>query len=266
MPQKQGIWASVPGQVLRRVMRFLRISLIELSAESRVTALGIFWVPLTTILFSLVLALLFHPLSSGSQSQFFLYVLVGYSLWQFVAATLNSSIDLMRRQFDNAVHNGLNLSGLYLKALSDRAVELGLNLATCLVATALLNVSGLGMAVILLIPALTLVLMMSLAISYMVSLVATLAPDVGRLIKTSTRFLFFISPVFWSPASTDQAIRQLIYSFNPASYYLEIMRQAFGIEEISILSWAAATAITLVCAMASWVLFIRTRNMITNIK
>lgn len=244
----------------------MRISFIELQAENSATIIGILWVPLTTVLFALALALLFQPLHAFEGSDFFLYVLVGYSLWQFIAATINSSVDLVRRQFDNAVHNGLGLAGLYLKALSDRGVEWGLNLVICAIAVIALNPIGSWKVAVLVLPAIVLVLMTSLAVSYLVSVAAILVPDLGKLIKTGTRFLFFLSPVFWAVGSTDQPIRLAIYGINPITYYLEVIRQAFGVEPVSAHSWFIASAITVAVTLGAWVLFSKTRSMVTNIK
>lgn len=253
-------------QALLRCIRFLRISFLELKAENRMTALGVLWVPVTSVLFAFVLAVLFRPMAGSTPAHGFLYVLVGYSLWQFIASTLNSSIDLVRRQFNNAVHNGLNLSGLYLKALSDRAVELALNLAVSGCAMLIIDPGSLGHSAALIVPAVAMVLIASLAASYLVSVASLLFPDLGRLIKTSTRFLFFVSPVFWSVEATGQPIRLAIYSFNPVSYYLEMMRQAFGIEAYAAQSWGLSAAITLTLAGAGWLVFSRTRTIVTNIK
>lgn len=253
-------------QAVLRSIRFLRISFLELRAENRMTVLGVLWIPATSVLFAFVLAVLFRPIAGSTPAHGFLYVLVGYSLWQFIASTFNSSIDLMRLQFNNAVHNGLSLSGLYLKALSDRAVELALNLAVCSLAMLVIDPGALVRSAALLFLAVGMVLIASLAASYLVSLASLLFPDLGRLIKTSTRFLFFVSPVFWSIEATGQPIRLAIYSFNPVSYYLETMRQAFGIEAYAPQSWVVSVAITLSLAGAGWLAFSRTRTIVTNIK
>ena len=248
-----------------RCIRFLRISFLELRAESRSTVLGVFWIPLSSILFALVLSILFHPNRAGDGDNFFLYVLVGYSLWQFIAATINGSIGLLQSQLDNAVHNGLSLSGLYLKSLSDRFVELVLNLGTCFLAVLWLHPASLG-ATTMIVPAVLIALATSLAVSYLISLAVTFLPDLGRLIKTGTRFLFFASPVFWSIGATDQPIRVAIYSFNPVSYYLDIIRQAFGIAPLDLTAWAIAGSMSFLLAAAGWVAFAKTRTIVTNIK
>lgn len=246
-------------------IRFLRISFLELKAKNQST-LGVFWIPLTSLLFAAVLFVLFGFSTEGVELNFFFYVLVGYSFWQFVAASLNGSIELLRTQFDHAVHNGLNLTGLYLKALSDRVAELILNLGVCVLAALLVHPIAFGKTAILIMPAIALALITSLSVSYIISLIATLVPDLGRVIRTGTRFLFFVSPIFWTVGDTDQAIRRAMYSFNPVSYYLEVMRQAFGVAPFDQLSWLMAFGLTAAFAAMGWLLFVRTRSIVTNIK
>jgi ABC-type polysaccharide/polyol phosphate export permease len=246
-------------------VRYLHISYIEARAGYQGTRLGLLWLPLSTLIFTSMLALIFRHSDTMPIAEFFLYVLCGYTLWQFIAGSISGSTDVIQKKFDFALHNNLSLIGLFAKLLVDRLFEYAINVALVLVAIALLAPSMLGLNLLLAIPFLPLLIVTSLALAYIVNVVTVFAPDMSAVIKTAVRFIFFASPVFWSAAERTD-IRQLLATYNPVAYYLGVARQVFGVEPFSLSTWTIALIISTCICLAGAVAYSHSSRLVTNIK
>ena len=105
----------------------------------------------------------------------------------------------------------------------------------------------------------------SLAVSYLVNLLTVFFLDLANLVKTGIRFMFFATPVFWTSSNSND-FRVLLEHYNPASYYLKMSRQAFGIEPMWAPSWAAGLGITLPVCLAGLIAYQRSHRLVRNIK
>lgn len=253
-------------QFLSDVIRSIRISLLEIQSEYQGTVLGILWIPLSALLFSVMLALVFHH-GDRSVAQFLLYVLAGYTLWSFIARSISDSTAIIQKRFDFAIHCGLDLRGTFFKALVDRLCEYGLNVLILFIAAALLQPDFLSPRLALFVPFLVLIAVTSLAVSYVVNVVTVLVPDMGNLIRASVRFLFFVSPVFWTADHVGAGdLRQILRTWNPASYFLDLPRQAVGISALRVDDWAVAAAVTAVLAALAAACYAWSHSFIRNIR
>lgn len=246
-------------------VRFLHISFLEAQSEHQSTRLGILWLPLSTLIFTALLAFVFKHSDAVPVGDFFLYVLSGYTLWLFIQDSVNGSTDLIQKRLDFAVHNSMSMLGLFLKILVDRLFELGINIALLLVSLAIFSPSSFGPNLLLFFLFLPLISVTSLALAYLVNLVTIIFPDMGAIIRTGVRFVFFASPVFWVYDGVA-GVRQLLATYNPVSYYLALSRQVFGIEAPSLQTWLVAATISFILMVLSALAFSRTKAIVTNIK
>lgn len=246
-------------------IRYLHISYIEAKAAYQGTRLGLLWLPLSTLIFTSMLALIFRHSDTMPIAEFFLYVLCGYTLWQFISDSISGSTDVIQKRFDFALHNNLTLFGLFAKLLVDRLFEYAVNVALLLLAIVILAPGMLGVNLLLALPFLPVLIVTSLALAYIVNVITVFAPDFSAVIKTAVRFVFFASPVFWSPAERTD-IRHLLATYNPVSYYLSLARQVFGVEPFSLSTWTIALGISAAICLAGAVAYSQTNRLVTNIK
>jgi lipopolysaccharide transport system permease protein len=246
-------------------VRFFHISFLEAQSEHQNTKLGILWIPLSTLIFTALLAVVFKHSDAVPVADFFLYVLSGYILWQFIQDSISGSTTVIQSRLDFAIHNNISMLGLFLKVLVDRLFELSINIALLMAALLLLSPQSFGINLLLIVILLPLISLTSISIAYIVNLVTIMFPDMGAIIRTGVRFVFFASPVFWVYDGVT-GVRHLLATYNPVSYYLAISRQVFGVEPVMLQSWAVATMISAGLVVVSALIFARTKSIVTNIK
>ncbi|MBI4921056.1 MAG: ABC transporter permease [Devosia nanyangense] len=258
------LWRSI-RPYLSRTVRYLHISYLETKSEYEDTYLGILWIPFSTLIFTGMLALVFRHSDALPPSSFFLYVLSGFVLWNFISDSIGGSTNIIQKRLEFALHNNLSLGGLFLKILVDRLFEFGINLSVLVLAMLFLSPSNFGANILLFPPFLLLISIMSLSVSYLVNLVTILYPDSGNLTKTAMRFLFFASPVFWLEES-KAGLLHLLATINPVSYFLSLAREVFGVEPLSAQVWMIGGSITLASAICAGLAFRYSQHFVRNIQ
>ena len=249
------------------LVRYIRICILELRAQHQRTLLGVFWIPFSALLFTFVLTLVFRHSGYFSFAGFFFYVLSGYILWSLISRSITDSITLIQKSYDAAIHNGLNMPMMFAKSLMERLLEYLLNLAIFLVLALLFLDGFVSIRLLLFVPALVIISLTSLAISYVINVMAVLIPDLQNLVKTAVRLFFFASPVFWFAGDIDSSdVRNVLTTYNPAAYYLDLPRQAAGIVPVNATDWLVALVMTTVLCIAGFITFRWSNQFIRNIR
>lgn len=259
------IWKSIRPH-LSGIVRLFHISYIEAKSEHKGTYLGILWVPLSTLIFSAMLALVFRHSNTIPIVDFFLYVLAGYVFWSFIASSITGSMDAIQGRLDFAIHNNLSLAGLFRKLLIDRLFIYFINLIPFLILLAALRPGWIGIQVLLFIPFIVLAILTSLGAAYLVNTITILFPDLKMVFRVGTRFMFFASPVFWSAAETTGGPRILLMHYNPAAYYLSLPRQVFGIEPLDAKAWLVSAIISAIVCLTGYLAYHHSQGFVRNLK
>jgi ABC-type polysaccharide/polyol phosphate export permease len=250
---------------LSTFVRYMHISYLETKSDYEGTALGILWIPVGTLSFSLIIGFVLRGNDQMSAIDFFLYVLSGYIAWNFISDTIIRSTRIIQSKFDFAIHNNLGLAGLFGKMLADRGFEFGLELATLILAVLILAPWSYGPTILLLAILLPMLAIVSLALSYIINLVTLFYPDLGNLISTVVRLMFFATPIFWTVESGSDA-RVWLEALNPAAYFLMMMRQSFGLEPFMLQEWVVGGVITLIVAVVGYFAYQRSSSFVKNLR
>ncbi len=258
------LWLHV-RPLLSTFVRYMHISYLEAKSDYEGTVLGILWIPASTLIFSALLGLVFRNPGTHSPAEFYLYVLAGYTAWNFISDSISGSTNIIQNRLGFAVHNGLSLPGLFAKVVGDRFFEFGLNMALLVLSVLVFAPAHFGYNTLLIVPLIGLFAITALAVSYLVNLLTIQFHDLVNVIKTAIRFLFFATPVFWA-AEERGDIRALLEMYNPVSYYLHITRQVFGIEPLSWEAWAAATIVTAIICIVGLVAYRQSNAFVRNLK
>ncbi|MGS1095896.1 ABC transporter permease [Aquamicrobium terrae] len=251
---------------LSRLVRFFHISLLEARSERQASYLGIFWKPLSTLLFTAMLAFVFHQAHVITTGEFYLYVLSGYILWTFISASITGSTTVIQKRFDFAVHNNLTLVGLFWKLLIDRLFTFGLDIILLIAAIIIIAPAAIGWNFLLLPPLLIIISLVSIGISYLVNLLVILFPDLDAIFNVGVRFMFFVSPIFWGAEGAVTGVRAVLLSYNPAAYFLSTFRQAFGVMPLQLLDWLVSLAMALLLCVVSLIAYKRSEKFVRNLK
>lgn len=264
-PRQLTIWKTIRPH-LSRLVRFFHISLIEARSERQSSYLGILWGPLSTLIFTMMLALIFRQPHVITASEFYLYVLAGYVLWTFIASTITTSTTVIQRRFDFAVHNNLTLVGLFFKLLIDRLFAMGLDLVLLACAIFLLAPGTIGLHLLLVPPLLLALALVSLAAAYLVNLAVILFPDLDSIFSVGVRFMFFVSPIFWGAEGDATGIRAVLIDYNPAAYFLSVFRQAFGVVPFDPTKWLVSIGFSIALCAISIIAYQRSHAFVRNLK
>lgn len=259
------IWRYIRPHI-SRLVRFFHISLIEARSERRASRLGVLWKPLSTLLFTGVLALVFMHPQSDSIGHFYLYVLAGYIAWGFISASIAASTNVIQRRYDFAIHNNLTLAGLFFKLLIDRVFLLLLDIGLLLAAIIILAPGQIGLHLLLMVPLLVMLSFVSLATAYLVNLMVISYPDLDAMFEVGVRFMFFASPVFWGSEGDATGLRAVLLEYNPVVYFLSVFRQVFGITPFASLDWIISGVVSAVICGSGWIAFLRTQDFVRNLK
>ena len=247
-------------------VRYFRISYIEAKATQSGAHLGVLWLPLSSIIFSIMLALVFKHSDEVSRFNFFLYVFSGYSLWGVVSDMFTKSVDVIQTKWDFAVHNKLTLPGLFAKQLSDKMFEYILNVICIFIIISIFSPAYLSASIFLFAPLIVLVSLTYISGAYIINILTIFYPDLKTLVRMGARFLFFVSPVFWIASGETDGIRSALVYYNPISYYLSLPRQAVGVEPVILWNWLIAGVMTCLITLSGWALYHYTNRFVRNLK
>lgn len=258
------LWRRI-RPIMSRTIRFFHISSIEALNQNSGTRLGLLWTPLSALIFSAVLALVFHHSDTVPATDFFLYVFCGYIFWGFVSDSLTGATNLIQTHLDFAIHNSLSVLGLFVKALTDRLFEYFMNVGALLIMILVLRPSDLSLPILLFPVFLSFIVLASLGGSYLVNICTILYPDIRILVQVGARFMFFASPIFWT-ADSSHGVRNLLVTYNPVAYYLSAGRQVFGLQPIECFAWVIMAATSMFIAILGYVAFAASQNFVRNFK
>lgn len=271
LPKKQrglgklSTWRAIRPH-LSRLVRFFHISSIEARSERQSSYLGILWGPLSTLIFTAMLALVFRQPHLITGGEFYLYVLAGYVLWSFITATITSSTTVIQRRLDFAVHNNLTLVGLFYKLLIDRLFAMSLDLILLVFAIIILAPGSLGLHLVLVPPLLVALALVSLAVAYLVNLAVILFPDLEVILNVGVRFMFFVSPVFWGAEGGATGVRAALIDYNPAAYFLSVFRQSFGVAPLEPKAWIVVIGFSVTLCAIGVIAYYRSHAFVRNLK
>lgn len=258
------LWRQI-RPYLSVAVRFLHISYIEAKNEHSGARLGLLWTPLSSLVFSAILALIFRQSDSVSVADYFLYVFCGYVFWGFVSESLTGSTDLIQSRLDFAVHNNLTLIGLFGKTLADRLLKYFMNVVVLLLLIVVLRPGDITVSLALFPVFLVIVSIASLGGAYLTNIVTVLYPDMKTAVKVGARFMFFASPVFWS-VDTTHGTRAILSQYNPVAYYLSAVRQVFGLQPLEPKAWIVTALISCLVAIAGYLAYLSSQSFVRNFK
>lgn len=258
------LWRRI-RPLLSTTIRFFHISSIEARNQHSGTRLGLLWTPLSAVIFSAILALVFRHSDTVPLADFFLYVFCGYVFWNFVSDSLTGSTNVIQSQLEFAVHNNLSVLGLFAKALVDRLFEYFMNVGVLMIMILVLRPSDFSLTLALFPVFLGLIVLASLGGSYLVNIVTILYPDMKTAVQVGARFMFFASPVFWS-AEASHGTRTLLVTYNPVAYYLSAGRQVFGLQPFDPFAWGIMAATSVLVAGFGYLAFAASQNFVRNFK
>ena len=105
------------------------------------------------------------------------------------------------------------------------------------------------------VPALVLYILNSIWVTIVFGILSTRFRDIGQLLTTAVRLVFFMTPIIWTTTSLSNATgetssRLKLVELNPMFHYLEIARGPLLGQPVEFYHWA----VVLGCTAFGWIL------------
>jgi len=233
----------------------------QTAARFRRTLLGPFWLSANLLALAFALAFVMGGLSGGSNSTF-PNIIAGVLCWGITGAYLGDASNTFIAAGDMMNTMRLPLTFHVLLMMYKNVINFLAQLIALWVVLFLLKMGA--VPDISLLFGLPIVIINSALLSMIVAMPATRFRDVQQTVTVSVQILFFLTPVFWSPAQMQGKRASIMLTLNPFAHLLELIRQPVLGRTPSLIHWEwgiglmfvlGATAVTMLTFYRKRVVF-----------
>ncbi|MGC1302311.1 MAG: ABC transporter permease [Caulobacteraceae bacterium] len=203
-------------------------------ARFRRTILGPFWLTANLLAISFALAFVFGALSGVGYRATFASIIGGVLVWNLIGGVLGEASSVFIASAGLMHTMKLPLTFHVLLLMHRAFINFMAQLIAFWVVLALMRLGALPTWHILL--SLPLVLVNMTLMSLIVAIPSTRFRDINQTVLFLTQILFFLTPVFWVPASSAKPL-QLVARYSPFAHLLELIRQPLLGHAPMLLSW-----------------------------
>ncbi|MEG6509452.1 ABC transporter permease [Methyloligella sp. 2.7D] len=222
---------------------WLMLGWYDFSIKHRRTLIGPFWETLQVGIWVGALVLIFGAMRGG-QDYYPVYVAAGVTVWNFISSNLTRATAVFSKNSNFILNVDNPLMFYVLRQVAYNVFRMAFQLPVYIVC-ALWFQPPFGLVTLMAIPGLIAVILTGVFIAPLMGLIGARYRDFGQAMSTVTRFLFFTTPIFWSPG--NNAIKTAAAAYNPFSYFIAVVREPLMGNMPSLLAWV----VVLTCALAS---------------
>lgn len=183
--------------------------------------IGLGWVMIAFAFFMLVKVVIFGSLSSADSGTFAVHLAIGYMLWRFISGILTDGASTFISSHSWIKSEPIPLSTFVYKVVFTNFVLFVLTspavIAICYY-FGIWTVGGIEHIPL----ALAAILVNAVWIALSLGIICARHRDIMHLIRSVMILLYFASPILWMPS--DSPTLELIATYNPISYFIEILR------------------------------------------
>ncbi len=218
-------------------------------ARFRLSLIGPLWSPIQMALFIVLIVVVLRN-GLGDNTNYALYVALGYYAWDFLSSSLGEGATHFTYQASLIKNTPVEIPHITVRKLSFLFCRSALNAPIPIIAIiwfgGVINVNTL---LILFVPVLYALFMFSTLTVF--GVIGAYFRDFAHIMPTMSRFLFFTTPIIWQG---DVGVRKVISEYNPFSYFIELVRAPLNGEVASLKAWIVVGAITITAFLISlWV-------------
>lgn len=199
----------------------LHLSWTEIKVRYARSAIGPFWLVLTTAISVLGLSYIWSILFNMDKETFIPSLTVGLVIWQFLAACINEAPNCFA-VFSSTIRNYTHPVWIYPTALVIKNFIIFLHNLVILVVVLVIYPPDFGWAIAMIFPALLLILLVLMQITTILAFLGARYKDLGAAIIAFMSIAFFLSPVIFIP--NQLGVKEHLMWFNPFSYLITIIR------------------------------------------
>jgi ABC-2 type transport system permease protein/lipopolysaccharide transport system permease protein len=188
----------------------------------RRSRLGPLWISISLAFVAGAMGTLYSGIMARPAHEYIPYLVTGFMAWNFLAALVNEGKDAFVS--NAAAIREIPVPGtVYVyRLLWKNVLVFGYNAIVYVIVMLIFQVWPFP-ALLLAIPALTLILLNGFWVGLLLGLVNVRYRDLGNLIPNAMRLIFFVTPILWFEENAAGA-RSLFVHLNPMYYFVELLR------------------------------------------
>ena len=210
--------------------------------------LGQFWLTLSTGITIMIMAFVWSVLFKSPLKEMLPHLAVSIIIWQFIAGVVIDATTLFTSSNHMLLSQRLVCSTVVYASVYRNFLILLHNLVIIPIVFLILGVPF-TLQILLIVPALILILISSVWITYIVAALSVRFRDLANLLNSFMQLAFYVTPVIWKPGF--MVGHEWVIWINPFAYYLSIIRSPLLGEAIVLFEWGVVGLITLVGLMLS---------------
>jgi len=186
------------------------------------------------------------------------YVGTGIYAWDIISSALSEGPRHLSKHADLIKSTRIDLSMLSVRKLSFLIFR-SLFQAPVAIIIIILFGGGVDIGVLLLIPAILLYAVNLYAILVVFGFIGVYFRDFDFFMPMLVRFLFFTTPIFWAG---DKGVRKFFSTYNPFTYFLELIRAPLQGDYASLNAWLVVGAAAIIGSAAAFLVQLRFRRVV----
>lgn len=224
----------------------------DIKQRYRRSVLGPIWITIATGITAVAMGLLYSQLFDEDIATFLPYVTLGLIFWGFIEGSITDGSEVFSKNEGLIKQIPSPLSVHVYRLAWRQLIVFAHNIIIYLILMAIFP-QPINWEVFLIIPAMMLFVLNALWITIVFGILTTRFRDIGQLLTTMVRLVFFMSPIIWSAKTLEQvagegSARARIVEINPIFHYLEIARGPLLGDHVEFYHWG----IVIACTVIGW--------------
>lgn len=246
---------------LRLWNMWVPLTFAEIFGQFRRFALGVAWIPLGMVLVAYMLGLVYSQMLGRDYWDYSLYLLAGFTFWQFIQTSVLSGFGLFSGQANMINNISLPFSYYIFKFIFEAFVNLMIVLPFVFIVAALHGeVRSLG--VLMVVPAILVYIVTGVAVAFFMAILSIRIRDLESPLSSFMRVMFLVTPIIWQVDQMQGSMRMVIATYNPFYHFLEIARAPILGEAATAINWYVSLGVMGGFLLLSLLMFARARHRI----
>lgn len=224
---------------------WLHLALSDVRLKYRRTAIGPFWITLSTGLLIVAISLVFSGLLGRTFSEFVPYGAAGIISWYYIASGMSEGCVAIVSNSNIYKNLPAPFSFTVLRLLVRNLIVFAHNFLIFVAIAVILQINFLPSLPKFLV-SLALVTINLAWIIMVLSVLTTRYRDIQQMVGSSISILFLVTPIFWEKKALSAT---WIYRLNPFTYFIDALR----VPLVGGDGWATACFMLVVFAIVGWV-------------
>ncbi|MGV9795917.1 MULTISPECIES: galactan export ABC transporter permease subunit Wzm/RfbD [unclassified Gordonia (in: high G+C Gram-positive bacteria)] len=255
---------SSDSRTLRRAVKDLRdgvdsrelwfhLGWQDIRQRYRRSVLGPLWITIATGVTAVAMGLLYGELFGQDLSKFLPYVALGFIFWAFIESSILDGSEIFAKN-EGLIKQLPAPVSVHVYRVVWRQLIIFAHNVVIIVVIFIVFPPPFSFSMLLVIPAMGLFILNAIWVSIVFGILSTRFRDIGQLLTTVVRLVFFMTPIIWSAQSLsettagDDSSRLRIVELNPMFHYLEISRGELLGDNVELYHWI----IVLGCTAVGW--------------